>query len=78
MAYELRELTGSMFENDRKQQKHQPDWKGSCMIAGKEYWLSAWKKDGRTPWLSLAFTEKLPKDGAPKPAAKGADDDVPF
>ena len=59
MAYELRELSGSIWANDRKAQPEQPDYKGTVLVGGVTYYLSGWKKDhnGRE-WLSLAFTAK--------------------
>ncbi len=58
MAFELKELQGSLFDNDRKVRDNQPDMTGSCKIGGTEYWVSAWVKQGRSEFLSLAFTEK--------------------
>lgn len=56
MAYELRDLSGSCFPNDKKTSDKHPDFKGRCMIDGKVYWVSAWNKDGsKGPWVSLAF-----------------------
>lgn len=89
MAYEQRELSGSVFVNDDKQKETHPDFKGSALIDGKAYWVSGWKKKtgaGKT-WLSLAFKAK---DGAqsevPNPKEKPGsvsvsppiDDDLPF
>ena len=70
MAYEQRELSGSIFVNDRKEKDSHPDFKGQCLIDGKSYWVSGWKKktgEGKT-WLSLAFKEK---DAAPKQETGG-------
>lgn len=46
MAYEQREGSGSLFKNDRKEQPNHPDYKGSALIGGVEYWVSAWIKEG--------------------------------
>ena len=65
MAYEQRELSGSIFVNDDKQKETHPDFKGSALIDGKAYWVSGWKKKtgaGKT-WLSLSFKAK---DAQPK------------
>lgn len=73
MAYEQRELSGSIFVNDRKEKDSHPDFKGQCLIDGKPYWVSGWKKktgEGKT-WLSLSFKEK---DAAPKQEPDGFDD----
>jgi hypothetical protein len=66
MAYEPRDNSGSVFQNDRKEKDTHPDRAGSAMVGGVEYWVSGWlKKDknGR-PFLSLAFK---PKGEKPQP-----------
>lgn len=60
MAFEVKDNSGSMFPNDRKESANHPDAKGSCMIDGVEYWISGWNKktqEGKN-WRSLAFTRK--------------------
>ena len=44
MAYELRELSGSIWANDRKAQPEQPDYKGTVLVGGVTYYLSGWKR----------------------------------
>jgi hypothetical protein len=60
MAYEMRELNGSLFKNDKKEQPNQRDYNGSCLINGVEMWISAWLKTGAngTKYMSLAFEPK--------------------
>lgn len=60
MAFEVNELSGSIFENDKKTNDRQPDFKGNCKIDGTMYWMSAWVKETRAgdDFLSLAFTEQ--------------------
>jgi len=59
MGFEHNDLSGSLFENDKKERDNQPDFTGSCKIEGVEYWMSAWVKTGnKGDWLSCAFTEK--------------------
>ncbi len=55
MAYQQKELSGSIFKNDRKQKENQPDFKGSALIDGVEYWISGWDKGKFT---SLSFSKK--------------------
>jgi hypothetical protein len=71
--------SGSLSKNKKKDKDSHPDLKGKATIAGVEYWLSGWRKDGEDgTWYSLSFT---PKDDAPaKPAPsrkRPADDDLP-
>lgn len=82
MAYEQRDNSGSMFDNDRKTTDNHPDFKGSCMVSGVEYWVSGWDKtpEGKRPYMSLAFKKKEPKaDTAPQqePKAKAPVKDRP-
>jgi len=80
MAYEIRELSGSLFKNDKKTEEKHPQMQGSCLIEGVEYWVSAWTKEGaKGRWQSLAFKRKDAKpDAKPAPASIDDDDSVPF
>jgi uncharacterized protein (DUF736 family) len=84
MAYEMKDNSGSLFKNDRKETDSHPDYKGSALIGGVEHWLDAWintAKDG-TKYMSLKMK---PKDaaqtgsyGRQEPQPADLDDDVPF
>jgi hypothetical protein len=60
MAYEQKDLQGSIFANDKRENDKQPNAKGSCMIGGDEYWISAWTKTDKNgnKFQSLAFKRK--------------------
>jgi hypothetical protein len=81
MAYEMKEMSGSMFVNSKKEKDTHPDRNGTALIGGVEYWVSGWIKETKSgdKWLSLAFK---PKEQAPsKPQAQNhdtEDDDIPF
>lgn len=62
---EKKDNSGAIFKNDRKQREDQPDLNGHAIIHGQEFWVSAWKKNGRNgPFYSLSFTPKdAPADG---------------
>lgn len=83
MAYEARDMSGSIFVNDRKERENQPDRTGSCMIDGVEYWVNGWMKKHKNgkPWMSLAFKRKdapsAKAPAAPQTPAIG-EDDIPF
>lgn len=82
MAYEMRELNGSMFKNDQKT-GNQPDYKGNTLIDGKKYWISGWVKEsaGGKKYLSLAFQPVETQEAAApaKPSAQElSDHDLPF
>ena len=83
MAYEQRDNSGTLFKNDRKETVKHPDYKGTVMVGGVLYWISAWIKDGNSgKFMSLAFN---PKDDQQRtepqsqpPAGVDDDQDVPF
>ncbi len=59
MAYEHRDMTGSLFRNDAKEKDTQPNARGSCVIDGVAYWIDAWTKEGPNgKWQSLSFKRK--------------------
>jgi hypothetical protein len=59
-----RELGGILFQNDRKKTEAQPDWTGRCTIAGQEWEIAAWAKEGkRGEFLSLKFSEPRERRG---------------
>lgn len=82
MAYEMKELSGSLFKNDKREKDTHPNATGSCLIDGVEYWISAWTKEGNNgKWQSLAFKKKEPKGQQPKKTSGSFDDmpdDIPF
>jgi hypothetical protein len=88
MAYEQRELSGSLFKNDKREKDTHPNARGSCLIDGVEYWIDAWTKEGQKgKWQSLSFKrkdarqEEAPKDTrshAERKRPQEVDDDIPF
>jgi len=84
VAYEMKENTGSLFANDRKETDNHPDYKGQALIDGQEYWLSAWKKraNNGNAYLSFSFKPKEARQQTPAVGSYTADDDlddsVPF
>lgn len=77
MSKQQYDNSGSLFKNDRKETDKQPDYKGSIMVAGVEYWLSGWRKTtgGGESFLSLSAT---PKDVKQKPQTRTTRDDDAF
>lgn len=85
MAWEMKDGTGSLFKNDKKETDNHPDYRGDCMIDGQVYWLSAWIKEGKKgKFMSLSIKPKDAKapDVMPKKADTGdiasMDSDIPF
>lgn len=76
--------SGALFKNDRKEKDTHADYQGSITVEGKEFWLNAWLKDGKTggKWMSLSVK---PKEGRAEAKPQGRatraadfDDEVPF
>lgn len=91
MSYQQKDNSGSLFKNDRKTEDKHPSYKGSCLINGEEYWISAWvkekEKDGvKSKHFSLSFTPKEATQGRTTNDRQGNygnavnvdDDDLPF
>jgi hypothetical protein len=84
MAYEQRDMSGSLFKNkDKEDGDNRPNAKGSCMIEGVEFWVDAWTKRDKNgnPWQSLSFTRKEQKAAAPRqrrPVSAHESEDAPF
>lgn len=59
MAYQPKDSYGSLFNNDYKNNGSQPDMRGTFLLDGVEYQISAWKKQGqRGEFLSLKVEKK--------------------
>ena len=83
--------TGILARNERKEKDTHPDLQGSINVDGKEYWLSAWSKRGKSgklegkPFFSLSVKPKEDRQESRKPAQSKAtpaddfeDDSLPF
>jgi hypothetical protein len=74
MAYELKDNSGSAFEQERKSDNHphlEGDFKIICPHCSAESrgWLKLWRRQGKTgEWLSAAFKfrEKQPQRETPQ------------
>lgn len=86
MAYEQKDNTFSLFENDKKGNEKAPDYKGKGMVSGVQVKIAVWKKTSASgiEYLSGSIEEvaqpDLPQpEKEPEPeAAKEAVDEIPF
>lgn len=59
MAYEKRDMSGTLFKNDKREKDTHPHATGTAIIDGVEYFVNAWTKEGRGgKFQSLAFKRK--------------------
>lgn len=77
--------SGSLGKNERKEKDTHPSHTGRCTIDGKEYWISAWVREGNNGrFFSLAFKPKEERGAqTAQPAGKQAEDfddsgEIPF
>ena len=60
--YVMKDNSGSLFSNLKKDKDSQPDYRGEVLVNGKKMSLSAWKKQGKKgEFLSLSFQEPYVK-----------------
>lgn len=85
--YVPKELTGSLFKNDKGGNESRPDYRGDVCIGGDVYKVAGWIKEGsKGKYMSLSFQPKDEQQqvSTPAPRAKAApapafdDSDVPF
>jgi hypothetical protein len=79
---EKRDNSGVLFKADKTDNDRSPQYKGNITVDGKDYWISAWVKEGKSgKFMGLAVA---PKEPQAKPSTRskdtGFDDggDLPF
>jgi hypothetical protein len=79
---EKRDNSGVLFKNDKIENDRSPTYKGNITVDGKDYWLSAWVKEGKSgKFMGLAVS---PKEPMAKPSERSkatgfdTDDSMPF
>lgn len=66
MAYEAKDLSGVLFKNEKKTQDTHPDYTGSALIEGVNYFMDAWIKTSTTngnKFMSFRFKPKNKQPG---------------
>ena len=87
MAYEMKDNTGSLFRNEKKETDSHPDHTGKVKIGGVEYWVSAWINESKSgqKYFGMKFKPKDEQRQGPQANSSYGggglgviDDDVPF
>lgn len=92
MAYQQKPNSGSLFINDKKETDKHPDYTGTALIDGKEYYISGWRniaKSSGVTYLNLSFKLKDEVTNRQQSGSQSSnngfptnnsnfDDDVPF
>ena len=75
-----RDNSGVLFRSDKIENERSPQYKGNITVDGKDYWISAWVKEGKSgKFMGLAVSPK--EEYQPKQAPKKAsfdDESMPF
>lgn len=86
MAYEKKDMSGSVFRNRDKRSETHSDYTGDGLIEGQEYWINCWEKkdkNGNT-FFSFSFKKKQPRPQTDEPVKTQSkhdielSDDIPF
>jgi hypothetical protein len=90
MSYEIKENSGSAFENDRKRPgMKDADWTGKINVDGRIYWLNIWNNTAKSgsPYLGVKVSPHTARERSeptrvvatkPEPATEDFNDDIPF
>jgi hypothetical protein len=78
---EKRDNSGVLFKADKTDNDRSPQYKGNITVDGKDYWISAWVKEGKSgKFMGLAVAPKEPMKPSTRSKDTGFDDggDLPF
>ena len=65
MAYEVKDMTGSIFTNQGKNKETQPDFTGNFRIKGVDYSVAGWKKKAQTGLENTSYKIEEKQEKAP-------------
>jgi len=71
---EKRDNSGALFTNDKKTKETHPDMNGKITILGREFYLSAWKKQSGNGKNYLSLSIKPAEEQQAKPQSNDISD----
>lgn len=78
MSYEMKEASGSLFKNDRKQSDSHPDYTGTLLLNGVKYRISGWVNETKSGQKYLGLKVKEMEESTEPVRATDATNDLPF
>lgn len=77
--YEQKDMTGSLFPNDKGDNQMRPDMRGTVTIDGTKYSLSCWNNESKAgkKYVSIKVSE-FQERPATNGSAQSMDDEIPF
>jgi len=80
--YVQKDMTGSLWPNDKGDNEKRPDMRGTVTIDGKKYSISGWDSVAQSSgnkYISLKLSDFVEKpQGSSAPAPASMDDEIPF
>lgn len=77
-----RDNSGVLFKSDKRENERAPHYRGNITVDGKDYWISAWIKEGKSgKFMGLAVSPKeeyKPKTSERSKATGFDDESLPF
>lgn len=70
MAYEHKEGQGSLFKNEKANDR-QPDFKGTIVIGGVTYEVAAWERTSQKGMQYISLQASLPRERAEQQGQQG-------
>lgn len=75
--YEMKDMTGSLFKNEKPKSDRSPPMNGRIKIRGEEFWLSGFNNESKSgkKYIGLTVTPVEESGDRPAPSRRKDDDD---
>lgn len=80
MAYEPKDMSGSLWRNDDRKSESHPEFGGEAMIDGVAYYMNAWVNTAKNSkrYFSIKFKPKVERRREQPPIQEDLEDEIPF